>query len=118
MKKVIATLLLGMTLTTSAMAQHRHWHNQGYHHHRHNNYWAPLIGGAIVGALVYDAWNRPVYTPPPVVYQNPPVYAPPSMSAPPQYIQQPSYYECTEVWRPSSIPGNEHLVRRCVPRYE
>ena len=116
MKKVFIASVLGLCLATSAMAQHRHY--GGYHRHHGGWNWAPFVGGAIAGAIVYDAWNRPVYPYPPVVVHQPPVVAPPSYSGPPSYVQQPLYYDCTDTVRYSSVPGNEHIVRTCIPRYE
>jgi len=49
---------------------HRHGHHGGHHNqHRPNYNWGPVIGGAILGAVVYDIYNRPVIVQqPPVVY--------------------------------------------------
>ena len=65
MKKFLFTLLL--LSSVPAFAQ--------YHHHGHGGYyrgggfgWGPVIGGAVVGAMIYDVYNRPV-----VVQQQQPV---------------------------------------------
>lgn len=117
MKKVLIASVLGLCLATSAMAQHRHYGHGGYHRHHGGWGWvAPAIGGAIVGAIVYDAYNRPVYAQPPVVTHMPYGYPTPGNPYYPQV--QPSRYECTETLRYSSVPGNEHIVRTCFPRYD
>ena len=75
MKKllVVATLTLA---SIPALAQH---YNHGYrpphhHHHYRGPNWGPVIGGAILGAVVYDIYNRPVVVQqPPVVVQQPPI---------------------------------------------
>ena len=74
MKKVILSLML--LASSTAFAQHGH--HGGYHGHRHGGGWgwAPWVGGAIVGAVVYDIYNRPVVVQqPPVIVQQPPVVA-------------------------------------------
>lgn len=75
MKKILTVAVLALA-SISASAQHhggnhnRHHgghHNYGGHHNRNVN-WGPVIGGAILGAVVYDIYNRPV-----IVQQQPPV---------------------------------------------
>jgi hypothetical protein len=70
MKKIIFAALL--TLGASAFANPYH---HGYHKHHHRGYgWAPWVGGAVVGAVLYDIYNRPVIVQqPPIVVQQPPV---------------------------------------------
>jgi hypothetical protein len=71
MKKLI--LALALFATVPAFAQHHH----GHHGHRHGHHgwgWGPVVGGAILGAVVYDIYNRPVVVQhPPVIVQQPPV---------------------------------------------
>jgi len=75
MKKLFVSLLLfGATLP--ALAQyHGHGIRYNHHHHYHRSpNWGPVIGGAILGAVIYDIYNRPVVVQqPPVVFQQPPV---------------------------------------------
>lgn len=73
MKKVILALALLVSGTAFAHGPyygHGHWvrgHGGGWS-------WAPFIGGAIAGAVVYDIYNRPVVVQqPPVIVQQPPV---------------------------------------------
>lgn len=68
MKKILAFCLV--TLSASAFAHGPHY---GYGYHRHGGGgWAPWIGGAVVGAVLYDIYNRPVVVQqPPVVVQTP-----------------------------------------------
>lgn len=73
MKKFLA--IFTMLLATSASAQFHHGH--GFRHHGHGGGWvAPLIGGAIIGAVITDAAraNQPAPQPPIIVQQ--PVYQP------------------------------------------
>ena len=79
MKKFLVVLLL--LVSASAFAQYRH---PGYYGHRHGgggNWVAPLIGGAILGAVITDAAraNQPV-PPPPIIIQQP--------------MYQPNTYNC------------------------
>ena len=69
MKKLILSLALLMSIP--AFAQHHGYH--GYHGHRHGGGWgwAPWVGGAIAGAVIYDIYNRPV-----VVQQQPVIVQP------------------------------------------
>ena len=74
MKKFLVVLLL--LVSASAFAQYRH---PGYYGHRHGgggNWVAPLIGGAILGAVITDAAraNQPVPQPPIIIQQ--PIYQP------------------------------------------
>ena len=69
MRKLVLTALLALT-TTGVMAQHHGYH--GGHWVRHGWGWAPLIGGAVAGAVIYDIYNRPiVIQQPPVIVQQP-----------------------------------------------
>jgi hypothetical protein len=76
MKKLIAVAVLTLA-SVPAMAQHYHHGWRGYHHHHHHHRspnWGPVIGGAILGAVIYDIYNRPVVVQqPPVIVQTPPV---------------------------------------------
>tara|TARA_R110000868_G_scaffold75168_1_gene217140 strand:+ start:418 stop:723 length:306 start_codon:yes stop_codon:yes gene_type:complete len=72
MKKFLVVLLL--LVSASAFAQYRH---PGYYGHRHGgggNWVAPLIGGAILGAVITDAAraNQPAPQPPIIIQQ--PIY--------------------------------------------
>lgn len=80
MKKFLVVLLL--LVSASAFAQYRH---PGYYGHRHGgggNWVAPLIGGAILGAVITDAAraNQPAPQPPPIIIQQP--------------MYQPNTYNC------------------------
>lgn len=67
MKKLIAVILL--CVSVGAMAQHRH---HGHHHHGHGS-WGWVAPALIGGAIVYGA-TRPVPQPPPtVIYQSQPL---------------------------------------------
>lgn len=76
MKRLIALILL--TLSMSAMAQPHHYpqHRHGHWHHGGSGNWVPvLIGGAIVGAAIANSREAVVVQPQPtIVYQHPPVY--------------------------------------------
>lgn len=79
MKRLFTIVLL--LVATNAFAQHYHRHN--IYHHRGGGGWvAPLIGGAIIGAVITDA-ARANQTQPPIIIQNPP-----------QPIYQPNTYSC------------------------
>lgn len=101
MKKFIA--IAALLFASSAFAQH------GYHHHHHHghrgggNWVGPLIGGAIIGAIISEA-TRPSY--PPVVVQTPPVYQYPPI------IYQPNSYSClVQVYDPvTRTTRNEVMV--------
>jgi hypothetical protein len=69
MKRVLAIAVLSLAAIPS-MAQH--YHSHGYHHRHHGGGWAPILGGAVLGAVVYDIYNRPVVVQqPPVIVQQP-----------------------------------------------
>lgn len=72
MKRILAVAVLALA-TVPAMAQH---HHGGHHGHRGGNWgWGPVLGGAVVGAVIYDIYNRPVVVQqPPVIVHQPPVY--------------------------------------------
>lgn len=61
-----------LTVSTGVFAQHH-----GGHHNHHNQrggwHWGPVISGAVLGAVVYDIYNRPVVVKQPVVVQNIPM---------------------------------------------
>jgi len=77
MKKLFITLILACA-TLPALAQH---HGHGFRHHGHGHGYqrggwglGPVVGGAIVGAVIYDIYNRPIVVQQPqIVVQNPPV---------------------------------------------
>lgn len=100
MKKVI--LALALVATVPAFAQH---HGHGHHGHRHGNHswgWGPVVGGAILGAVVYDIYNRPVVVQQqPVIIQQPPV------------VYQPQQ-NCTAWKEVQSQDGNVYRERTCT----
>ena len=71
MKKFLVTVM--MLLSTSAFAQYHYGHGPRYHGGG-GNWVAPLIGGAIIGAVISDAAraNQPVPQPPIIIQQ--PIY--------------------------------------------
>jgi len=73
MKKFLVTVM--MLLSTSAFAQYHHGHGPRYHGGG-GNWVAPLIGGAIIGAVISDAAraNQPAPQPPIIIQQ--PIYQP------------------------------------------
>ena len=75
MKKFLVVLLL--LVSASAFAQYRHHGHYGHRHGGGGNWVAPLIGGAIIGAMITDAAraNQPAPQPP-IVIQQPPIYQP------------------------------------------
>ncbi len=73
MKKILAIAVLTLA-AIPAMAQHHHGYRHHHHHHYRGPNWGHVVGGAILGAVVYDIYNRPVVVQqPPVVVQQPPV---------------------------------------------
>lgn len=71
MKKFLAIIILALSSVSAFAQHHRHF---GHHHHGHRGGWAPWVGGAVLGAVIYDIYNRPlVVQQPPVVVQQPPV---------------------------------------------
>lgn len=81
MKKLL--IIFTMLLATSALAQyHRHGpHYQGPRYYGGGGGWvAPLIGGAIIGAVITDAAraNQPLPQPPIIIQQ--PIYQPNTFS--------------------------------------
>lgn len=71
MKKLLAIVLLSLA-SVSAMAQH--YYGYGYRHYHGNGGWGHVLGGAVIGAVIYDIYNRPVVVQqPPVIVQQPPV---------------------------------------------
>ncbi len=75
MKKFLA--IFTMLLATSVFAGPFH-HGHHYRHHGGGGNWvAPLIGGAIIGAMITDAARANQPTPqPPIIVQQPPIYQP------------------------------------------
>lgn len=85
MKLKLATLLLTTLITVPQLVMaggygHNRGYNYNYNRVYNNNWIAPaIIGGAIVGGLVYGATRpAPVYVQPPVYY-TPPVYVQPQV---------------------------------------
>jgi hypothetical protein len=74
MKKLI--LALALLASVPAFAQHRHHGHHGHHGGYRGPSWGPVVGGMILGAVVYDIYNRPVVVQQqPVIVQNPsPIY--------------------------------------------
>ena len=73
MKKILAGVVLVLA-AIPAMAQHHGHRGHWYRGHGGHWQWAPWVGGAIAGAVIYDIYNRPVVVQqPPVVVQQPPV---------------------------------------------
>jgi len=95
-------LILALVLVASAPAFAQHHGHHGYHRHGHQSWsWGPVIGGAIVGAVIYDAYNRPVVVQPPVIVQQPPVV----------YQTQPNCGPWKEIQSPD---GNVYRERTCT----
>lgn len=80
MKKFLVVLLL--LVSSSAFAQYRHHGHHGHYGHRpgNGNWVAPLIGGAIIGAVIADARANQQVTQPPIVVQQFPIYQPNTFS--------------------------------------
>lgn len=97
MKKFLVASLLLISGTVFAHGPHGYY--QRYHGH---DGWAPWVGGAIVGATLYNVYNRPA-TPAPIIYQPAPVV-----------IQQPYVSNCT-VWVETQNPdGTITRSRTCT----
>lgn len=75
-RAIIALLLLTASTTVLADRGYRGGYNYNYNRGYNNNWVVPaIIGGAVIGGLVYGATRPdPVYVQPPVQY-----YAPPPM---------------------------------------
>ena len=98
MKKLLATALLSIA-SIPAMAQHGHY---GHYHGHRGGGWAPWIGGAVLGAVIYDVYNRPVVVQqPPVVVQQQPV------------IVQQQQSGCTHWREVQSADGTIYRERTC-----
>ncbi len=80
MRKFLVVGLIAAAMSTTACAQHHGHHNHG----GSGNWVAPLIIGGVVGAVIANQ-NRPVYTQPPVVYEQVPVYTYPQYNYRPMY---------------------------------
>lgn len=87
MKLKLTTLLLATMITIPQLAvaggngyNHGYYRGHNYNRGYNNNWIAPaIIGGAIVGGLVYGATRpAPIYVQPPVYY-SPPVYVNPEI---------------------------------------
>lgn len=100
MKKFIVITLLALA-TIPAIAQHRHGHYHGQYHGYRSSGLAPWIGGAVLGAVIYDVYNRPVVVQqPPVVVQQQPIV-----------VQQQS--GCTSWKEIQSADGTIYRERTC-----
>ena len=103
MKKILAILLLS-SIAIPAMAQH-HGHH-GHHGHRGGHWgWAPFIGGALAGAVIYDIYNRPV------VVQQPPVIV--QQTLPPVFVQQ-QRQNCSPWTETQNPDGSITRTRTCA----
>ena len=98
MKKFLAIILL--LVTSNAFAQFHHGHR--FHRHGGGGWVAPLIGGAIIGAVISDAARANQPAPQPIIIQQP------------QPIYQPNTYSClVQVYDPiTRTIKNEVMV--CV----
>lgn len=83
MKQVLVTLFL-LTVSTTVLADRGYRGGYNYNRGYNNNWVVPaIIGGAVVGGLVYGATRPPpVYVQPPVQYYSPPVYVEPVPQVP------------------------------------
>jgi len=109
-KFLLALALVG--IATTASAQH-----YGYHRHNsHRGSWvAPALIGGVIGYGLTRNYYEPYYASPPVVVQQPPVV----INQPtPVYTNPTIVYDCVDVLKPSSVPGNEHIVRTCTQRIQ
>lgn len=99
MKNLLTLMALTACMSTS-YSQHRHSHN-----HDQSFPIVPFIAGIATGVIIYDLNNKPtVIQQPPVIVQQPNVVYPNII------------YYCTDTLKPSSVPGNEHIVRTCTTR--
>jgi hypothetical protein len=106
MKKLIAVAVLSLA-SVPAMAQYYHHSHRNiqYHHYHRSPSWGPVVGGAILGAVIYDIYNRPVVVQqPPVVVQQPPVI----VQSPPITIQN-----CTPWTETQNADGTITRTRTC-----
>jgi hypothetical protein len=113
--KKLAVAIITIASFACAPASAQHHHHGGYHHHTGGNWIAPLVGGAILGAIIA---RPPVYAQPPVVVQQPPVI----IQQPPVVVEQApfygpafrDYYNClVQVYDPYSGQYRNE-VRTCV----
>lgn len=74
MKKILA--IVTMLLATSSFAGPYHYGHGHRHYGGGGNWIAPLIGGAIIGAVITDAAraNQPVPQQPVIIQTPPPIY--------------------------------------------
>ena len=119
MKKILLASLLVFSTTVFAHGPHGYWRpapNGGWH-------WvSPAIIGGVIGYGLTRNYYEPYYAPAPVVVQQPPVV----VQQPPVVVQQPNtvysnptvVYDCVDTLKPSSVPGNEHIVRTCTQRIQ
>jgi hypothetical protein len=82
MKKLVLAIALLATSTVALADRDDRGRGYGYRggyerheYHHHNDWIGPMVGGAVIGAVIYDIYNRPrvVQQPPVVVYQQPQV---------------------------------------------
>lgn len=107
MKKILAILLLS-AIAIPAMAQH-HGHGGyrgGYWVRQGGGWgWAPFIGGAVAGAVIYDIYNRPV------VVQQPPVIV---QQIPPPVVVQQQGQNCSPWMETQNPDGSITRTRTCA----
>lgn len=102
MKKFI--LALALMASSTAFAQHYGGYHGGHGHHGgyHGPRWGQVVGGAILGAVVYDIYNRPV-----VIQPQPQVIV-----QQPQVVYQ-TRQECTPWIETQNVDGTITRTRTC-----
>ena len=98
MKRSVLGLLIGLA-ALPAIAQHHGHRNHHGHGHWH---WGHFISSAVVGAVVYDIYNRPV------IVQQPPVI----LQSNPIIIRQPME-NCTSWMETQNPDGSITRTRTC-----
>jgi hypothetical protein len=84
MKKLLLTLALTLTATTSMAWGHHghHGHHNNYHHHYHGGYGGGWIGPAIIGGVIGYELSRPTVVTQPVIVQQAPIVVQPGAIPP------------------------------------
>ena len=70
-KALIAGIALLSMVTVVEAQQHRHHQHQRHHHHRGGGWMAPLVGGMVLGGVLYGLSQTPSYAAPQPYYQQP-----------------------------------------------
>ena len=70
-KALIAGIALLSMVTVVEAQQHRHHQHQRHHHHRGGGWMAPLVGGMVLGGVLYGLSQTPSYAAPHPYYQQP-----------------------------------------------